>query len=540
MPPLNSEQLNAVREVKSLIQSYPREAPGLLTAVVERYKEESKQICALEARRYQCFAFMGNLQYEEARQYLDTLISEANEANERRFIGIAEMYLGIIAMELGECNDAVEFFEHAIQIGTELEDVDLIYRVQMNLGYAQSMTEQYEEALESFKLSVRHFDVDEAFVTNAPIFYNIAHATIHLALKAFHNDLLQEDQVDQAKKSLEIAQHAAYNDCQLTTLTEILGCILIGIQEGAEAGLEKLASYHRVVYEDSIVSTSITYRLAECRLLELAKDWPRLCEVSLSLLAEMKRARSTTAIQSVLRLSARAHAQKQEFEQAYDLLLESLHDIDRIRTASGERRAQMMNLRQDLERQKFDQEVLRMRNKTLVERNKILEQEARFDPLSGLLNRRGTEEALQQYTERRFADRFAIALLDIDHFKKVNDQFGHAIGDLVIQEFSNCLTNSATNPSKLGRWGGEEFLVVFDISDDREMDMLARTLIEEIRGLNWDHIEKGFKVTASCGLSMWHRGESLDNAIRIADDLLYAVKHQGRNNWRSSPIDHAA
>jgi diguanylate cyclase (GGDEF)-like protein len=181
-----------------------------------------------------------------------------------------------------------------------------------------------------------------------------------------------------------------------------------------------------------------------------------------------------------------------------------------------------------------------MRNKTLIERNKILELEARYDPLSGLLNRRGTEEALQQFTERHFATRFLIALLDIDNFKRINDRFGHAIGDQVIHEFSNCLANSTTAPAKIGRWGGEEFLIVYDIHDESEMDIIGKTLVEEIRRLNWDHIHKGLKVTASVGLSMWTKGDSLDNAVRIADDMLYDVKHHGRDNWRCWPVEEAA
>ena len=197
-------------------------------------------------------------------------------------------------------------------------------------------------------------------------------------------------------------------------------------------------------------------------------------------------------------------------------------------------------MQQDLERNKFDQDVLRMRNKTLIERNKILEQEARYDPLSGLLNRRGTEEALQQYCERKFAEGFLIVLLDIDHFKKINDNFGHAMGDQVIHEFASCLANSATNPAKLGRWGGEEFLLVYDVSNDKEIEMIGQTLVSEIRGLNWDHIHDGLRVTASCGLAMWYRGDSLDNAIRIADDMMYDVKHHGRDNWRVWTHDQVA
>jgi diguanylate cyclase (GGDEF)-like protein len=114
------------------------------------------------------------------------------------------------------------------------------------------------------------------------------------------------------------------------------------------------------------------------------------------------------------------------------------------------------------------------------------------------------------------------------------------MGDQVIHEFATCLANSATNPAKIGRWGGEEFLVVYDVTDIQEMEMIGQTLITEIRNLNWDHIHKGLRVTASCGLSMWNRGDSIDNAIRISDDMMYEVKNHGRNNWRVWSHDEAA
>lgn len=512
----------------------------LLNELVDRYKSEEKFTCALEARRYQCFSFIGNLQYQKAREHIHILFKEANEAGEERYVGVGEMLLGIVSLHAGESDLAVEYFARAIQVGTDLEDADLLYRVQMNLGYAQMTLERYEQALDSFKLSIRHFDVDDAFVTNGPVYYNIAFATIHIAFQACLDQALTEEHIEQAKKSIENAANECGEDTQLHTLIEILRSLYLGLAERPQTGLNHLAEFKKIAFQDSVVSTSITYFAIECRLLELKEDWAELCKKSQMLLDQMRASKAFASIQAVLRQSANAHAKQGDHKTAYEMLLESSTEFNRNRGLQGEHRAQVINLSLDLQRQKFDQDVLRMRNKTLIERNKILEQEARFDPLSGILNRRGTEEALQQYSERRFADRFAIALLDIDHFKRINDSFGHATGDQVIHDFASCLANSATNPSKLGRWGGEEFLIVFDISDEREMELLGKTLINEIRNISWDHIQPGLRVTASCGLAMWQTGDSIDAAIRMADDLLYDVKHNGRNNYRVESLDQAA
>ena len=272
----------------------------------------------------------------------------------------------------------------------------------------------------------------------------------------------------------------------------------------------------------------------------MANQWDELVTEAKGFYQEMEEVRQYSALNPILRQLVRAYAKIQNYKSAYEALLRVMARDQDGGLFYRKERVLLASMHQDLEQNKFDQEVLRMRNKTLIERNKALELEARYDPLSGLLNRRGTEEALQQFTERKFATRFLIALLDIDHFKRINDKFGHALGDQVIHEFSNCLTSSVTNPAKIGRWGGEEFLIVFDVSDEHEMDTIGQKLVEEIRSLNWDHIHKGMKVTASVGLSMWCKGDSLDNAVRIADDMLYEVKHHGRNNWRSWSLDEAA
>ena len=536
---INDDELQATKEAKNLVLSNPKEAPELLNAVIAQYKLEGKVVCALESRRWQCFAFMANLDFDEAKSRLELLTSEAIQANQPRYVGVAEMYYGVIAVESGESDEAVEFFGHAIQIATELGDLDLLYRVQTNLAYAQMTQDRGEDALDTLRNCLRPLDVKDASISNSTIYYNIATTVLQLAFREHVDGAQIEDRLDQAQAALATSVQHSGDDPLITLLTKVQLALYTGLSEDPIKGLEELAELEPEV-ELSFASHRNSYLVAKCQLLEVAEKWPELCRETELFLDDVNASRSFVYVQSLLRQASRAYAKTGDFERALLLLQRSLNRPTRGKSPTGEERAKFLSLQQDLERQKFDHDVLRMRNKTLIERNKILEQEARYDPLSGLLNRRGTEEVLQQFSERRFATRFLIALLDIDHFKRINDKFGHAIGDQVIHEFAACLLGSATNPGKIGRWGGEEFLIIFDVSEDAEMEMIGRTLVEEIRGLNWDHIHTGMKVTASVGLSMWCEGDSLDNAVRIADDMLYDVKHHGRDNWRAWPLDEAA
>ena len=156
-PNYDADELNAVNEAKNLVHTKPKEAPELLNAVIARHQSEGKIGCALEARRWQCFALMSNLEYEKANVHIDLLVDEANLAGQRRYFGIAEMYRGIISVDCGQSDSAVEYFDHAIQLATELEDLDLMYRVQTNLAYALTMQERYEDALLTLKNCGKRF-----------------------------------------------------------------------------------------------------------------------------------------------------------------------------------------------------------------------------------------------------------------------------------------------------------------------------------------------------------------------------------------------
>ena len=535
----SAEELRAVNDAMDLVHSNPMEASQLLDSVVSAYQASGKVVCALESRSWQCYASLSVLNYDQAKLTIELLILEATQANRSRFIGFGKLYLGIISAECDMSEEALDFLEEALQIASEIGDLDLKHRVQDSLAYAQIRFEQYEEAIQTLNHCIRKGETNGLPNNNSTTYFNIASATVQLAFRDLTEGALGADRIAHVKSALENSRIFSAPDQRLHSLTNILFAVSYGLKGDPDRGLIALSELNENVVNGCYTQRKALHR-ARCQLLEMARRWDELLTEAKGFYAEMEEVRQYSALNPILRQLVRAYANTQDYRSAYEALLQVTTRDQKRGIFTRKERVQLALLQQDLEQNKFNQEVLRMRNRTLIERNKILEQEARYDPLSGLLNRRGTEEALQLFTERKFATRFLIALLDIDHFKRINDKFGHAIGDQVIHEFSNCLTSSATNPAKIGRWGGEEFLIVYDVSDEHEMDTIGRKLVEEIRGLNWDHIHKGMVVTASVGLSMWQHGDSLDDAVRIADDMLYEVKHHGRDNWRSWTFDQAA
>jgi diguanylate cyclase (GGDEF)-like protein len=153
---------------------------------------------------------------------------------------------------------------------------------------------------------------------------------------------------------------------------------------------------------------------------------------------------------------------------------------------------------------------------------------AERDQLTGLLNRRGMEKRLLELSDflSRHEVVVTLALMDIDHFKLVNDQHGHDVGDSVLTEISGQLTAAFRSSDYVSRWGGEEFLIALtrtDIDDaGRVLDRL-RAQIANSRRLSLT------PVTMSIGSTEWLPGEELDTALKRADTALYEAKDSGRN-----------
>ncbi len=165
-----------------------------------------------------------------------------------------------------------------------------------------------------------------------------------------------------------------------------------------------------------------------------------------------------------------------------------------------------------------------------LERLAELERLAFLDPLTGLANRRYAEITLRARIEelQRYNWRFGILFADIDHFKKVNDQYGHDRGDEVLKMVAKTLQNSMRSFDIMSRWGGEEYVAVIANVEGEELVATAnrcRTLIERS---SLPSIPD-FVVTISIGATLAQPGDTIESLVKRADMLMYRSKQAGRN-----------
>lgn len=155
---------------------------------------------------------------------------------------------------------------------------------------------------------------------------------------------------------------------------------------------------------------------------------------------------------------------------------------------------------------------------------------AMTDPLTEIGNRRWITEALASELENanREQRNLSIALLDIDHFKSINDNFGHAMGDLVLRDVARVCTDAVRGSDFLGRFGGEEFLIVLPGADKVTAMIVAERVRSSLEANIW-RSDGPNRVTASFGIATYSMGVGVDDLLRDADEALYRAKADGRN-----------
>jgi diguanylate cyclase (GGDEF)-like protein len=181
----------------------------------------------------------------------------------------------------------------------------------------------------------------------------------------------------------------------------------------------------------------------------------------------------------------------------------------------------MGNLREQMRTQKLALE-------NSFERIRLL---ATQDELTGLPNRRHMLALLkaEQSRRQRSEQPMSLVLLDLDHFKRINDNYGHQAGDVVLMGFADAARGTLRGSDVLSRWGGEEFLLMFPETGLDEAERCVDRMREVLAGVSFDSIAPNLKVSFSAGVSVCLADDSLDAAIERADAALYRAKARGRN-----------
>ena len=260
--------------------------------------------------------------------------------------------------------------------------------------------------------------------------------------------------------------------------------------------------------------------------------------------------------------AAEIHAHIGEWDRAYQAMRALREAERRVQSAANKKEAQELQARFDAKQRQTENELLRVEGQVQEARRIVLvlalsaaalvvialvfyvmrqaRQNRRFsalamrDDLTGLPNRRSILEfAKLQFRGRRAADSgFVLALIDIDHFKSINDQLGHSVGDEVLREFSVAGLKALRAEDRLGRFGGEEFVLVMPGVEMAQVPTVFERLRASVNEMRAKGYPEGRPLTFSMGATAAKPGDpDLDSIIKRADEALYRAKNNGRDRF---------
>ena len=202
----------------------------------------------------------------------------------------------------------------------------------------------------------------------------------------------------------------------------------------------------------------------------------------------------------------------------------------------------MTNEENSLHRRRFERErlarkqaenIAEIKSRELYIKSQELERLSTTDPLTGLPNRRFFDMAAQQllHLSTRNMRPFSVLMIDIDYFKRVNDTYGHAVGDKVLVAVAQACQESIRGADLSTRYGGEEFCFLLSETNSKGAYILAERIRATIAALKFESSNQSFSVTVSIGISECGEDEkvSLKNLLERSDEALYKAKRAGRN-----------
>ena len=239
------------------------------------------------------------------------------------------------------------------------------------------------------------------------------------------------------------------------------------------------------------------------------------------------------------------HPMREVLEQLWTALGWQLARLERITSISdryqnaARERVRLLSRRYDRQIRLLER-VLRISDRyqaMLKDLNVALHEASTQDLLTGIANRRLMSECCRQADERSTIDgsTYSMVVLDADHFKLVNDTYGHEFGDRMLVELAQKFKLSIRSNDLCARWGGEEFLGLFVNADLAEAESVVQRLLDSVRSIALDFQGAEVGITASIGLAQHALGETYADTFRRADEALLVAKRRGRDRYVIAP-----
>jgi diguanylate cyclase (GGDEF)-like protein len=474
-------------------------------------------------------------QYAEATHWLRKGLELARKHKDAPLERDCLNFLSAVLTQQGESGTALGYIEQTLRINQALGDQRGIAACLDNMGQLYQRLGQDRQAIAVRQEALQISRAIGNVAREAHILVNLAHN---------HNRLYQYGQAIQvAREGLELARTHHLGQLEpvgLQNLGEALGATgqqveaLLVLQQSAEMA-ERLG-LRQVVVQSGLNFGALYLELQQpVKALEVLKK--ALKEASQLELGEVQ-------AQLHRRLSE-AHKSLGQFEQAI-YHHECFYALERsIRDAQAEQRLRILSVQLELEKAQTEAELAHLKNvelaQALTEREQAiqeknlllaeLERQVTQDPLTSVYNRRFLETVLaQEFDKASVAQRpLPVAMLDVDNFKQINDQFSHQVGDKVLQTVAQVIKASARATDIVARYGGEEFVLVLPRATLVQATQICERVRSAVYQYPWEVFHPELRVTVSLGLAADTTLPNHEKLLDKADGKLYKAKQRGKN-----------
>lgn len=438
--------------------------------------------------------------------------------------------LGLANIHLGTYAEALEHLLNALELATEMDDESLKASALNNLGLLYLRMEDFPKALDYLKKSLDLAAAIQNREIEADLLENICVAYLNLGK---YSDALSHSQ-----KGIVLYQRSGnrYGEANaLSTAGEVYAAMGHTI-EALRYYQRSLEICQTINYVQGTANTHLLIGNIEFQ----NNDVDNALRHMVQALEDSEKGQDTNLVFRAHFHLSQIYREMEDYQMALSHY-EKFHQIkESVFNEDMATKIKSLEIMHQVRETQQDSEIYRLRNVELTreieERKKVqskLERIATLDPLTGLFNRRYFFELTQQELNRsrRYNRPLSVIMLDIDHFKEVNDRFGHLVGDRVIVEVARRIQKALRRVDQACRYGGEEFAVLLPETTLTQAEMVATRLWQLVTRQPTVSGELKLKITVSVGVATYHQDGviAVDTLLDRADKAMYYAKQNGRN-----------
>ncbi|WP_445767697.1 diguanylate cyclase [Rheinheimera sp.] len=564
LPAADIERQHMLDRLRCLLGYYDQAQAGINYSeekiVAAKQRNDHAALADYYVCRYYLFSQLGQTQLAE--QQAELSYQAASDSETPLSIAISLSLLGNIASYRGNYADAMQHYVTAYQLQRGLGYKPYISDLVMSIAATYRRMGLYQDALNYIEQAELEFTQPEEKFRNALIMHEKAYS--YAELGQYGQALSLFEQSMQVYQQLDEPLWRTYSRVNMVWMYNLLGRYneALDLAQTAETELKQLksADLSALATYQGLLALYTAEALVGVNKAEQALDKLDYAEQQLQI------DQNPRYLLLLYNAKAAALAQTGQYLQAYQQLRQYVSLNQQQLTLSREQQSNVLRFQFDTARQQERTRQLEAEKQlaeehvstlqlaqrwqyaalsliallfvilfsfalSLKKRNSKLHRLAMTDELTNIANRRRIMMQAEQERVKAIdtAEPLCFLILDLDHFKQVNDRYGHDAGDTVLQQM--CMTVSAMlrEQDHFGRTGGEEFLIVLPNTDAEQAMTIAERLRLAIAALGFNGTSKQLSVTCSIGISLYQADEALNISLARADDALYQAKAAGRN-----------